>query len=213
MLSLTILPFVSLVSTYVPSFCFWIYFYTGLIVGAVTWAGSLRGPVKTNVPSAIPHVSPKPGLSSYFEFLWFWLSFLTLVAAVKSLPALPFLWNIAEKQGHGEARAGSSGIWKPVHHSSVWTELGLPWPWKRMVCPSRLQLFFWTLSLPIPGGFYTYRSRSSLSTRALLSSRGTLPPGNPPFCRLTLLSDPHPQISDMSLGLPVKLSPIICYFY
>lgn len=69
-----------------------------------------QGPSEEQYTLAIHRVSPKPGLSSYFEFLWFCISFLTLVAAVISLPATSFLWNRAEKQDDKEASVGSSVI-------------------------------------------------------------------------------------------------------
>lgn len=99
-----------------------------LIVVAVTRAGTLRDPVKTNMPSTLCHVSPNPGLSSYFESLWFWISFLTLMAALIALSAISLLWSIAETQNNGEANAGSSvRNPKACPQSSAWAELGLPW--------------------------------------------------------------------------------------
>lgn len=81
-----------------------------LPVGAVSLAGTLWDPVKTSMPSMMCHISPKPGLSSCFEFLWFWVSVLTLRAALILLSAIPFLWRMAGESDNEEADAGSSVI-------------------------------------------------------------------------------------------------------
>ena len=81
-----------------------------LPVGAVFLAGTLWDPVKTSMPSTMCHISPKPGLSSCFEFLRFCISVLALRAALISLSAILFLWRMAGEQGNGEADAGSPVI-------------------------------------------------------------------------------------------------------
>lgn len=107
----------------------WNIFYTRLVVGAVTWAkpalsGAQWRPI---YPCSMPCL-PQTWPFFLLELPWFCISFLTLVAAVISLPAIPFPWNRVRSRMMGKASAGSSVIRKPVHHSSVWTELGLPWP-------------------------------------------------------------------------------------